>query len=66
MLIARAHHRLVVVDVSELTFIDSQGVAAFLHAQKEFEGQGNRLEVHGAQGAVRRVFEIMGLPLLWH
>lgn len=63
-LISRAHHRVVVVDVSGLTFIDSQGVAAFLHAHKEFEGQGNRLDVLGARGAVRRVFEIMGLKLL--
>ena len=56
-LVARAHQPTVIVAVAELTFIDSAGVSALLQAQREFQGQGNRLQVWGARGAVRKTFE---------
>jgi anti-anti-sigma factor len=51
----------VVVDLSQLEFIDSSGLAALLRARRRIEEAGQRLEIRGAQGATRRVFEAAGL-----
>ncbi|HET9061552.1 MAG TPA: STAS domain-containing protein [Acidimicrobiales bacterium] len=51
----------VVVDLSGVTFIDASGVAALVDAQRQVEAGGSRMELRGAQGIVRRVFEIVGL-----
>jgi anti-anti-sigma factor len=53
--------RSIVVDLSELTFIDSSGLTALLHAHDEITGRGGSFVVRGAKGSVRRVFEITGL-----
>ncbi len=59
--LCKAAHVTVVADLSRLTFIDSSGIAAIVAARAEIELAGNRLEVHGASGIVRRVFELVGL-----
>ncbi len=51
----------VVVDLSELSFIDSSGLTALVHARDDVCGRGGRLVLRGANGSVRRVFEITGL-----
>jgi len=51
----------VILDLSELTFIDASGLAVLLDAKQRIEMQGDRLELRGARGLVARVFEICGL-----
>lgn len=51
----------VVADLSDLEFIDSAGLSALLRARRSIETTGNRLEIRGARGATRRVFEAAGL-----
>lgn len=52
---------LVVADLTNLEFIDSSGLAALLRARRRIEEEGHRLEIRGARGATRRVFEAAGL-----
>lgn len=54
----------VIVDLSNLTFIDSSGLTALVHARNYLKGRGRAFEVRGANGNVRRVFEIAGLTKL--
>jgi anti-sigma B factor antagonist len=51
----------VVADLTHLEFIDSSGLCALLRARRRIEEAGHRLEIRGAQGATRRVFEAGGL-----
>lgn len=51
----------VVVDLTELAFIDAAGLRAIANAKHEIERRGHALTVKGAQGLVRRVFEITEL-----
>jgi anti-sigma B factor antagonist len=51
----------VVLDLSELTFIDSSGIAALVEAQHRLSENGRELSVHGARRSALRVFEIAGL-----
>lgn len=49
------------LDISALTFMDSTGADALLRVHKRVESLGRRLVVVSPTGAVRRVFELMGL-----
>jgi anti-sigma B factor antagonist len=51
----------VIVDLTNLEFIDSSGLAALLRARRRIEESGQRLEIRGARGATRQVFEAAGL-----
>lgn len=51
----------VVADLTNLEFIDSSGLAALLLARRRIQEAGYRLEIRGAQGATRQVFEAAGL-----
>lgn len=51
----------VVVDLSALTFIDSSGLTALVHAHNHITRNGRAFELRGARDAVKRVFEISGL-----
>ena len=59
-----AESPLVVVDLSALTFIDSSGLTALVHAHDDLIGRGHRFELRGASNEVKRVFEITGLTEL--
>lgn len=50
----------VVVDLTQLKFIEAAGISALLTARKRIEQRGGRFELHGAAGLVRRVFEVVG------
>lgn len=54
----------VVVDLADLTFLDSSGIAALLAARKRILDAGHRFSLRGAQGMVRRVLEVTGLEHL--
>jgi anti-sigma B factor antagonist len=51
----------VVVDVSQLTFLDSSGLRALLSARDELQAVGATLTLQGVGGAVERVLGATGL-----
>jgi anti-sigma B factor antagonist len=53
--------KLLVLDMTTTTFIDSTGVRALLHADRRSLGSGSRLVVVAGDGAVRKVLELCGL-----
>lgn len=54
----------VVIDLSGLTFISAAGIRAIMEARKRILEAGHELEIRGAQGMVRRVFQIVELERL--
>lgn len=48
------------VDVTDLGFIDAAGIGALIAARNRLERKGRQFTVTGAQGIIRRVFEIIG------
>lgn len=54
----------VVVDLANLEFLDSSGIAALLGARTRILASGNEFELRGARGIVRRVLEMTGLAQL--
>lgn len=51
----------VVLDLGELTFIDSSGIAVILAADARSRADGGRLRLTGGSAAVMRVFAVSGL-----
>ncbi|MEL7208371.1 MAG: STAS domain-containing protein [Actinomycetota bacterium] len=51
----------VVVDLSELTFIDSSGISELLRLSETVTGRGQDFELRHPSPAVHRVLEITGL-----
>jgi anti-sigma B factor antagonist/stage II sporulation protein AA (anti-sigma F factor antagonist) len=56
---ATAHS--LVVDLADVTFLDSTGIAALLSAHRRAGASGRTLTVVNAQGMVRRVLDITGV-----
>ncbi|HVC13741.1 MAG TPA: STAS domain-containing protein [Acidimicrobiales bacterium] len=56
-----AKARVVVVDLSALTFIDSSGLTAIVHGHNDLTARGCGFELRGASEDIRRVFELTGL-----
>jgi anti-anti-sigma factor len=54
------HGGAVLVDLSELTFMDSTGINAFLKAALSLSGRGC-LVLHGEQDRVRRILDLVGV-----
>jgi anti-anti-sigma factor len=54
----RAH---LVIDCSQLTFIDSSGVAALLETHRDLKAVGRHMLVVNVPEVPRRVFEVLGL-----
>ena len=50
----------IVIDLRELTFVESVGLRAFLAARDRAEANGRQLLLVGAKEPVRRVFELTG------
>jgi anti-sigma B factor antagonist len=53
--------RVLVLDMTATTFIDSTGVRALLQAHRRSAGSGSRLVVVAGDGTVRRVLELCEL-----
>ena len=51
----------VVLDCSELSFIDTTGFSVLLGAHRRFEAEGDRLQLVGVSQAVRRTMQVTGL-----
>jgi anti-sigma B factor antagonist len=54
----------VVVDMADLTFIDSSGLTALVHASNELTKRGLAFRVRGVSPDLRRLFELTGLTKL--
>ena len=54
----------IVLDLRDLTFIDSSGLLAFLEARRRAMSNGHRLLLSGASPAARRLFELTGTQSL--
>jgi anti-sigma B factor antagonist len=50
-----------VVDLSEVSYIDSAGLAALIEAMQTVEGYGGKFMLSGLQETVRSIFEISRL-----
>jgi anti-anti-sigma factor len=50
-----------VVDLSDVSYIDSAGLAALIEAMQKVEGYGGRFALAGLQETVRSIFEISRL-----
>jgi len=51
----------VLVDLTDLTFLDSSGVGALVAQRQRLAEHGSRLRLFGLQAPVRRTLEILGL-----
>ncbi|SCL35614.1 anti-anti-sigma factor [Micromonospora nigra] len=56
-----AGERKLLVDLSELTFCDSTGIAAFVRGDNRVADDGGWLRITGATGRVDRVLQVTGL-----
>ncbi len=63
MVTSDAHE--VVVDVTELTFIDSPGVGMLLIVQEELRRVDKAVRLVGAQGTVKRVFRAIRMDTIF-
>jgi len=52
---------IVIVDLAEVTFIDSSGLGVFISARKRLRTGSGDLRLRTPQDHVRRVFEVTGL-----
>lgn len=58
--------RLLVADLSGLTFIDCAGLAVLAGTHRRQADQGKRLLIYGAQPLVRRVLTLTGMDTYLH
>jgi anti-sigma B factor antagonist len=55
-----------VVDLGEVSFLDSTGLSALIACLKRCEAGGGTVHLVSAQPNVRRVFEVTGLTAVFH
>ena len=58
--------RLLVVDLSALSYISSAGLRVFLSLAKKLKAKGAGIRLAAAQGSVRKVFEVSGFFSLFN
>jgi anti-sigma B factor antagonist len=51
----------VVVDLAEVAFLDSSGIASLLKGRRLADGRGKPFRVTGARGLVREVLDLTGV-----
>jgi anti-anti-sigma factor len=51
----------VVVGLQSCEFVDATGIALFLQARRQLEGEGGRLVLYGCSEQVLRIFTVAGL-----
>jgi anti-anti-sigma factor len=54
----------IILDLHDLTFIDSSGLLAFLEARRRAMSNGHRVLLSGASPSARRLFELTGTQFL--
>jgi len=50
-----------VLDIRQLSFIDSTGLSVFVSQQKQLSAKGRKLVIFGPTAMTRRLFQITGL-----
>ncbi|MGI6030964.1 MAG: STAS domain-containing protein [Eubacteriales bacterium] len=53
-----------VLDFSRVTFMDSSGIGLALSQYKKMRAAGSTMEIRGARGYTRRIFELAGIPAM--
>lgn len=61
---AQDKRRSVVVDLGELTFMDSNGVHILVDAARRADRAGDHLRIVNSRAPVRRLFQVTGNPFL--
>jgi len=56
----------IVIDLAEVTFLDSTGLSVLVAGLKRCQGSGGDLRVASPQPNVRRVLEVTGLADVFH
>ncbi|ERI99929.1 MULTISPECIES: STAS domain-containing protein [Eubacteriales] len=56
--------KLLVLDFSGITFMDSSGIGLVMGRYRTMQQQGGELRVQGAKGAIRRILLLSGLDKL--
>jgi anti-anti-sigma factor len=56
----------VVLDLSEVTFLDSSGISALVHAQHALQSSGHTLRSTGEREHILKVLQIAGLAATLH
>lgn len=56
--------KIVIVDLSEVSYVDTSGIATLLEAFKLARNRHTRLRLSGLQGRLARLFEVIGLTSL--
>jgi anti-anti-sigma factor len=51
----------IVIGLERCEFVDSTGIAIFLQARRQLEGEGGRLVLYGCSDQVLRIFTVAGL-----
>jgi anti-sigma B factor antagonist len=51
----------IVVDLTEVTFVDSSGLAVLIHGMQDVQGYGGKFAIVGLQENIRPIFEIARL-----
>jgi len=59
-------HTSIIVDLAEVSFLDSTGLSVLIAGLKRCLGSGGDLRVASPQANVRRVFEVTGLADVFH
>ena len=62
--VAACGPKLLVLDFSGITFMDSSGVGLVMGRYRTMQQQGGELRVQGARGSIRRVLVLSGLDKL--
>jgi anti-sigma B factor antagonist len=61
----QAEKRRVIVDIANVTFVDSAGLRVFVAARKEADAQGRIFILAGANRGAQRLLEITGLSSMF-
>ena len=59
--LVEAGGRLLILDLSEVSFLDSSGLRAVVRAKKLLAERDGRLAITGLSGAAQRILELAGL-----
>ena len=62
--IDRYHPQALVIDLSDVSFLDCSGIGVLMRAYTRQRAHGGRLEVRSARGLPRRVLAIAGVDVL--
>lgn len=55
------HYRVILVDLSNCEFVDSTGLAVFVHAHNDRRGEDREFALFAASDQVRRILAVTGL-----